>query len=139
MRRSFRAFRYPMSQVLPLSSRAPQLLQLSEGILLSQFTPFSAPCYFCPLLGRWLGQFVSTSRAQASKYIAYIFFGFANVLAIAAARQWLGPEGIVASRYAVAGMPIVIGTCGILALMSANHFHGLFAFVALLPLSFHPC
>jgi hypothetical protein len=73
---------------------------------------------------------VSTSRAQASKYIAYIFFGFANVLAIAAARQWLGPEGVVASRYAVAGMPIVIGTCGILALMSANHFHGLFAFVA---------
>jgi hypothetical protein len=69
-------------------------------------------------------------REFTAKYIAYVLFGLANMLAIAVTRFGLGLEGVCAARYAVPLMPVALGTCGILALMSYGKTERLLPFVA---------
>jgi hypothetical protein len=69
-------------------------------------------------------------RRFTAKYIAYVLFGFCNILAISLTRFGLGLEAVCASRYAVPVMPVALGTCAILAVMTYGKVSRLLPFVA---------
>jgi hypothetical protein len=81
-------------------------------------------------LGALAWGLVGGQRRFTAKYVAYVLFGLSNVLAISLTRFGLGLEGVCASRYAVPLMPVALGTCGILALMSYGKTNRLLPFVA---------